>query len=271
MIPVRRPCGRLTLQLRGIVETINSTVRNYDKNNNPHKFWKKPLVSVIPANDERLKTLKEAVSAEHLSPYDILPDAESIISFFIPYQEHIVKSNIEGDMASEEWVIAYIKTNDLITSINDEIEKLMQKYGYKTGKLPATHNFDDKKLMSNWSHRHIAYIAGLGTFGINNMLITKNGCCGRFGTTIINYKLDEYDKTGAIGATGAIKEKCLNKQNGSCGACRKKCVFNAYENNAYNRHKCYEQCLKNRAYHKGLGAAVCGKCLVGLPCSVKEP
>lgn len=33
--------------------------------------------------------------------------------------------------------------------------------------------------MSEWSHRHAAYIAGLGIFGINNMLITNKGCVGR--------------------------------------------------------------------------------------------
>ncbi|WP_338094171.1 hypothetical protein [Methanorbis furvi] len=30
-----------------------------------------------------------------------------------------------------------------------------------------------------WSHRHFAVLAGLGTFGVNNMLITRMGCYGR--------------------------------------------------------------------------------------------
>jgi epoxyqueuosine reductase QueG len=120
----------------------------------------------------------------------------------------------------------------------------MNKNGYKTGKIPATHNFDVKKLISNWSHRHIAYIAGIGTFGINNMLITKNGCCGRFGSIITNYELKEYKQINEI------KEKCLYKINGSCGICQKKCIVNAYENNNYDRHKCYKQCLENAEYHK---------------------
>jgi epoxyqueuosine reductase QueG len=249
-----------------IIKTITSTIVYYETNNQLNKIWKEPIIEIISAKDENLKILKKVVSGEHFMPRDILPDAKSIISFFIPFRENIVKSNINGTMASEEWAIAYIKTNDLIKTINDKIEALMEQDGYKTGKIPATHNFDVKKLISNWSHRHIAYIAGIGTFGINNMLITKNGCCGRFGSVIINYELNEYKHTPET------KEKCLNKLKGICGICQKKCIVNAYENNTYNRHKCYKQCLDNAEHHKKIGYAdICGKCLVGLPCSTKEP
>jgi epoxyqueuosine reductase QueG len=248
-----------------IITTIRTTLNDYEKNNQL-KLWKNPIIEIISAKDTKLKILRKAVSVEHLMPYDVLSDAKSIISFFIPFRENIVKSNIKGTMASEEWAIAYIKTNDLIKIINGNIERLMGENGYKTGKIPATHNFDTKKLISDWSHRHIAYIAGIGTFGINNMLITKNGCCGRFGSIIINYELNEYKKIKKI------KEKCLNKLDGSCGICQKKCIANAYDNNNYDRHKCYKQCLENAEHHKNIGYVdICGKCLVGLPCSIKEP
>jgi len=247
-----------------IIKTIKSTV--YKANNLHNSLWKEPIIEIISANDEKLKTLKEAVSPEHLLPCDILPDAKSIISFFIPFNEDIVSGNVEGVLASKEWAITYIKTNELIKTINDNIEILMKQHGYSAGKIAATHNFDAKKLISNWSHRHIAFIAGLGTFGINNMLITKNGCCGRFGSIVINYEFDEYKKIEKI------KEKCLNKTNRTCGLCQKKCPVSALQNNGYDRNICYAQCLKNAELHKVHGLAdVCGKCLVGLPCSIKEP
>ena len=249
-----------------IIETITATLADYEKTSNPQKIWKKPLAKIIPANDIRLGTLKEAVSAEHFLPHDILPEAKSIISFFIPFQESVVKSNISGAMASEEWSEAYVKTNELIAAINERIETLMEQNGHKAGKIPATHNFEMEKLISNWSHRHIAHIAGLGTFGINNMLITEDGCCGRIGSIIISQELEAY------APRRPTEELCLNKRNGSCGICQKKCDAGAFENSAYNRHKCYDQCLKNAEYHKKTGYAdVCGKCLVGLPCSTKKP
>jgi len=249
-----------------IVETIKSTVIDYDRKNNSGSIWKEPIVEIISANNEKIKELTEIISADHLMPEQILPDAKSIICFFVPFQESIVKSNIPGKMASKEWAIAFIKTNDLIKNINNEVELLMENNGYKAGKIPATHNFDVEKLISNWSHRHIAHIAGMGTFGMNNMLITKNGCCGRIGSIIINYELPEYREIGEL------KEKCLNKAYGNCGVCQQKCVINAYENTNFYRHKCYDKCLENAKYHKLIGYAdICGKCLVGLPCSTREP
>jgi epoxyqueuosine reductase QueG len=249
-----------------IIDTIKSTIVSYGKNNQINNMWKEPIIEIISAQNDKLKTLKQSVSADHLMPCDVLSDAKSIISFFVPFHKNIVLSNINGTIVSAEWALTYIKTNDLIKTISDKIEELMEQNGYKVGKIPATHNFDKDKLISNWSHRHIAYIAGIGSFGINNMLITNNGCCGRFGSIIINYELEMYKKNIEV------KENCLNKINGTCGICQKKCMINAYENNNYDRRKCYEKCLENAEYHKEIGYAdVCGKCLVGLPCSMNNP
>jgi len=248
-----------------IIKTIKSTISDYE-NINRLNMWREPIIEIISAKNEKLRELKQIVSLDHFMPYDILPDSKSIISFFIPFSENIAKSNINGTMASKEWAQAYIKTNDLIKVINDKTEELMDKNGYKTGKIPATHNFNEKTLISNWSHRHIAFIAGIGTFGINNMLITKKGCCGRLGSIIISYELNNYKDTGKV------KEKCLNKLNGNCGICQKRCIASAYKNNSFNGNICHRQCLENAEYNKETGYAdVCGKCLVGLPCSIKEP
>ena len=249
-----------------IFRLIQKAIIEHESTNTTFGIWKEPIVKIISAKNKRIETLKNSVSKDHLMPEDILPNAKSIISFFIPFKENIAESNVTGNMASENWAVAYIKTNELIKKINDMIEILLEREKYKVGKIPATHNFNEKSLISNWSHRHIAYIAGIGTFGINNMLITKNGCCGRFGSIITEWAPNEYEQTGEV------KEKCLYKINGSCGLCQKNCMINAYANGKFNRHKCYEQCLKNAKYYQSMGKAdVCGKCLVGLPCSTQAP
>ena len=249
-----------------IFNTIKSAICEYEEAAGLRDFWNEPIIEIISAKNEKILALKEVVSPEHVLPGDYLSDAKSIICFFIPFHESIVNSNVEGRLASTEWALSYIKTNDLIRIINDKIEELMAKNGCKTGKIPATHDFDEKKLISNWSHRHLAYIAGLGTFGINNMLITEKGCCGRVGSVITNYEFSEYKQSGKI------MEKCLNKRDGSCGMCRKRCGVNAYENNNFDRFRCYQMCLENAEFHKNIGFAdICGKCMAGLPCSIKMP
>lgn len=49
---------------------------------------------------------------------------------------------------------------------------------------------DKEHIYSNWSQRHVGYIAGLGTFGLNNMLITDQGTCGRFYSLITNLPVE---------------------------------------------------------------------------------
>jgi epoxyqueuosine reductase QueG len=249
-----------------IRETIESAITAYSRENQINDMWKEPIFGIISADNDKIYSLKNSVSAEHLLPKDILSDAKSIISFFIPFSSRIINSNISGLVPSEEWALSYIKTNDLIKMISNNIEILMENNGYKAGKIPATHNFDKVKLISNWSHRHIAIIAGLGTFGINNMLITKYGCCGRLGSIITNFEFQEYNDVSQV------NEKCLHKKYGNCGVCIKRCMVNAYDDGNFDRQKCYKRLLENAEHRKKIGKAdVCGKCLVGLPCSIKEP
>jgi epoxyqueuosine reductase QueG len=200
-----------------------------------------------------------------------LADAKSIIIFFIPFEDRIVESNLEGEAASEDWARAYVLTNELLSFINEKIEVLLNENGFQAVKTKATHNYDEKTLMSRWSHRHIAWAAGLGTFGINNMLITSRGCCGRIGSLVTNADCLEL----GISASESVPlpEKCLNKINGSCKLCHKKCPVGAYnEEGDFDRHKCHEACLKNAELYQAIGSSTsCGKCLVGLPCSTSEP
>ena len=104
----------------------------------------------------------------------------------------------------------------------------------------------------------------MGTFGINNMLITEAGCCGRVGTLVTDIKLEADDRLKA--------ENCLYKEKGTCGICVDKCQFNALTFSGYDRRKCYGICMENEEYHDDMGLTdICGKCLVGLPCSYKNP
>jgi epoxyqueuosine reductase QueG len=251
---------------------IQNTIHAYEVEKGLRDFWRVPLTALISADNPLFEKLKEAVSPDHFLPEDLLPGAKSVISYFIPFHERIIGSNLEGDAASEEWAKAYIFTNDLISRLNDRMEEALAGIGFQTGKTKATHNFDEKTLMSRWSQRHIAWIGGLGTFGINNMLITEKGCGGRFGSLVTDCPPGELERRGFPAAGRPAPERCLYKINGSCGLCQKKCPAGAYEAGVFNRKKCYELCLKNAALHKALGFAdVCGKCVAGLPCSTEIP
>jgi hypothetical protein len=65
----------------GIIETIKSSVIDYETNNRLKNLWREPIVEIIPAKDKKLKILKDAVSSEHLMPCDIFPDAKKHYKF----------------------------------------------------------------------------------------------------------------------------------------------------------------------------------------------
>lgn len=247
-----------------IEDLIKNFVRKYPEKLNTVCKWGEPLIAYAAADNKEFYALKKVVGSTHALPEDLLPDAKTVVVYFIPFDQVIIESNVDGRHCSKEWGIAYIETNQLIADLNAYIRDELEKLGYESNIIPATHNFDVERLVSDWSHRHVAVIAGLGTFGLNNMLITDKGCCGRIGSFVTDVKLTPSEKSE--------KENCLYKKLGTCKKCVDRCVNDALKVDDFNRYKCYEMCLDNDRFHSKLGLVdVCGKCLVNIPCSTKIP
>ena len=227
--------------------------------------WRKPLLSVASADDELFPRLREVVDPGHAMPSDLLPGARSVLVFFLPFQRWIGEEN-DGEefYSSTSWADMYIETNLLIREICNYLKGCLNELGYGAATTPATHNFDEVKLVSRWSHKHLGYIAGLGTFGHHLQLITKAGCCGRLGSIVTDMPIAPTPRPGV--------EWCLVKAGKSCHACVAKCRFGALTKESYDRHVCYDQLLRNVRRHQGPSVTdVCGKCACELPCSYQIP
>lgn len=247
-----------------ITKIIKNYIKEYQKNDDVKTEWKEAIVNFADAKDPQFKKLQEVVSPSHAMPEDILADAKSIIAYFIPFSEEVANSNIEGKYSSDKWAKAYVETNQLISNINKHLKDELAKKNIEVATIPATSNFDKKNLMSDWSHRHVAYIAGLGTFGINNMLITDKGSAGRIGTVVTNVDLDPSEKI--------TEERCLTKAGYNCNVCVNRCVTDALSESEFDRFSCYDFLLENDSKHPEMELTdVCGKCCVDLPCSFKNP
>ena len=251
-------------------------VKEYEQRKDISTTWRQPLVGFADVNHEDIRNIKEATFEQHIMPKEVLEDASIIIAYFVPFTKDIADSNINGEEASEKWTLAYQETNEMFIELNNFIINKLEEIGYKGAICKEAGNFDDKILKSKWSHRHISKVAGLGTFGVNNMLITESGCCGRYFTIITNLdvKPDEPLK----------EENCLYKRNKKCLICVDNCFSGALNKNSYDRFKCYDVCMDNynkfenmygnKPYEKSKpkgGSQVCGKCVVNLPCSFKRP
>lgn len=220
-------------------------------------LWEKPIVKAADAHNPLFLHLKQLVTPEHALPTDYLPEARTVISYFLPFQKEVTQSNREGSACSEAWAKAYVRTNALAQALNEALVAHLEAAGYAAC-APQNAGMISRELpLSLWSQRHVAYIAGQGTFGMNNMLISERGCAGRYYSLITSMPMP---------ADPIVQEeRCLYKQNGKCGLCMKRCMAKALCETGFDRYKCLEQCLKNKSRYPG--ADVCGKCTVGLPCS----
>lgn len=226
------------------------------------------------ANHPEIIRLKDRISPLHGLPCEVLPNAKTVIAYYVPFTGELAETNRQtGDIASPEWALAYEETNAMFKELNSALTVELANMGITARVAPQTATFDREKLISGWSHRHFAWAAGLGTFGINNMLITKKGCCGRYSSIVTDFETEH--------GSPLKEEYCLFKRNGKCGVCMKRCPSGALTPEGFDRHKCYAVLLKNADIYNSLGTSytdengkavssgsdVCGKCVTAIPCA----
>jgi len=247
-----------------IEKLIKEYVSSYQEKHHTITGWEEPLIAFAAAQDPLFYQLKEVISSSHNLPTDLIPKAKTVIAYFIPFAKEVVLGNVENRESSEAWAISYLETNKLISALNRYINVQLQKLNYSSTLLPPTHNFDEQNLISAWSHKHVAYIAGLGKFGLHQMLITEQGCCGRLGSIVTDLEIEPTKRSE--------EDYCLYKYNGTCKKCVEKCINGALGLETYDRHKCYAALLKNVEHYTKIGYAdVCGKCISQVPCSFVNP
>ncbi|MTK13535.1 MAG: epoxyqueuosine reductase [Clostridiaceae bacterium] len=239
------------------------------------KIFDAPIFAFGDVNDEYFKLLKEpyAVGNHFWLPQEWLPQSKTVISFFLPYTE-AVKGGNRRDMSwpSEEWLhgriegeallnklCEYLKSKLIDNGYKSIVPSLDERFWYKSGYNKATPH-PDVSFTSNWSERHVAFVCGLGTFGLSKGLITEKGIAGSFGSIITELYLSpdkrEYKST---------YEYCS-----MCGACIKNCPTNAISIDKGKNHiLCSNFLDKTEEKHKPRYG--CGKCQVGVPCQSNIP
>ena len=210
-----------------IWKTILQEVQN-SGNQTPYGL---PIMGLVAADDADVTRLSELTGNDHMTPEDLLPGARTVVSFYLPFAPEIAADNAREKVAvTRSWAVAYVETNALISRISDRLIERLGEHGIRAAAQPATKNFDYVTLRSRWSHKSIAVAAGIGSFGLHNLVITDAGCTGRFGSLVLDAELpavkpeptvrcDHY-ATGAcmdcsnpdrICNTWCITEKCFPK------------------------------------------------------------
>jgi epoxyqueuosine reductase QueG len=220
-----------------------------------------PMFGIAAANDPLFDTLKQeaVVGPDHRSPREWLPEAKSVVCYFLPLSEGIRASNRPLGCPSSQWLYSRIAGEDLNIELQERLAAWFGEQGIQAILPVLDSRYDVRSRRSNWSVRHVGYVAGLGTFGLNGSLITRKGAAGRIGTAIVDVALPPTPR-----AYSRHDEYCT-----FCGACIVRCPAGAVSRTGKDHGPCAEYLESIKKQHAPRYG--CGKCQTGVPCESGIP
>ncbi len=218
------------------------------------------IVDVGVANTESWGTnpLVSSTVPFKSTPKAIMPDGKSVLSFGIPVQQTILDT-----APSIYYNKLYGVINQKLDSIAQRIVMELEIMGYNAIFIPRDgyHGVKglEKEPTAFFSHKHAAYLAGLGNFGVNNTILSeKYGPRIRF-TSVITDAILPYDDP-------CDKEICIK-----CMRCAKSCPSNAIGSDVYPNSRMDKiACTKNSIVLAKQGISPCGKCIAVCPVGKKK-
>ncbi|MBM3143061.1 MAG: epoxyqueuosine reductase [Chloroflexi bacterium] len=256
-------------------------------------IFDEPLVGFADGDDAIFQDYKAIIGDFHFTPREALekhlkskkckeehPANVSVISFVLPATHKTRVSNRrETAIASARWNHTRWHGQDFINELSHYVVSLLEGLGHQAVAPELADFFSWKDfpngLASNWSQRHIAYAAGLGTFSLNDGLITPRGIAMRCGSVVTDVKLPPSPRTYEN-----YRANCLFYWDGSCRSCIERCPASAISEQGHDKNKCQEflftkqkEILKELGREEGyIGRYLgCGLCQTKVPCEARIP
>jgi len=218
--------------------------------------YREPLVGFASVQDSLFESLKEIIGPHHLLPRDLLPEAQTVVVYFLPFTQELIVESRKWAYLEPQWSLAYNETNQLLETLGTKLKKYLEQKGITATEIKPTGNFDPVDLTDPWSHSSMGYIAGLGTFGLHQMLITRAGVAGRLGSIVISAEIPPTPRPE--------QEYCHYFRTGKCVYCVRHCPVGALTEEGLNKFRCWGHQQNKRDPDKEKG---CGKCALG-PCAI---
>ena len=210
---------------------------------------------------ERGATLVGVASTDSFSkapqghrPKEFLPLAKSVISIGLGINK---SSILQLPKTMKEYKMNYDVTNVRLNNLAWETARFLENLGYEALAVPASSPYDKEKNFGDISHKHVAVAAGLGKFGLNNLVLTLDyGPYVRFVTVITSAPLKP-DKP--FDRDICLREKCLKCIKACPPGALEKGVYNGTEGWRIDKEKCHDY------IHAISGGDVCGLCIKACP------
>lgn len=188
-------------------------------------------------------------------PTDFLPGARSVITFSYSLNRGPL-NNLPA--ARNQYMVEFEAANQILLQMAHKIARFLEANGYESLAFgPEASIGDYARLKGDFSHKHSAVLCGLGSFGINNLLVTPQHRSRVRLASVATLAALEYDRPGIASAcegclqcvqdcpSGALdgwqgnyspqtgwtinKEKCahymfVTSQGRRCGICVRACA-----------------------------------------------
>jgi len=252
------------------------------------RIFDDPLVGFADGDDPLFAQYKEIIGDFHWHPRDLLERCAGdegyagslenigIVSWVIPVMRQTIKSNsTQKQFPSPRWAHARDAGEKFNVLLREHVVEYLRDAGY-VAVAPMDSSYwrvvmDERVgVASSWSERHAAYAAGLGTFSLNDALITPKGIAHRLGSVITNIRLEATPRSYE-----SRTANCLFYNSGTCGRCIKRCPSGALSEAGHDKTKCsmyIYQCIEELREPYGIDVTTgCGLCQTGVPCSTRIP
>jgi len=251
-------------------DLVQSDPRNALPEGDNPPIFQTPVLGIASAADPLFQTLKQpgVVGEIHVGAEYWLSGAKSVISLFLPFSKSIKKSYAKASpLPSLEWVSSRQNGEVFVNVVRRGLVRYLEKQGARAAAANLDPRYQAVDMLPMWSERHVAFIAGVGTFGLHAGLLTAKGAAGRIASVVTDLEL-----APTVRPYDGIYDYCTWKTDERCGACIKRCPAQAIDREGKDHLACMGHGNAHiRPAYREWGYHSCGHCQTNLPCSDRIP
>jgi len=248
------------------------------------RYFDEPLVGFAAADDPLFSQYKSVIGDFHLTPSELASSSgtgapwppRTVICWVLPISEPTRQSNRRETLyPSRAWARTRNHGETCNASLRRHLVGYLADAGYHACAPqlhPAWREYPETPVgvASSWSERHAAYAAGLGTFSLNDALITPRGIAHRLGSVITDLEIAPSPKPYPDHLWN-----CLYHREGSCGACIGRCPVGALSWSGHDKQLCRDHVYGTIPKAVGelfqVSSTGCGLCQTAVPCESRIP